>query len=35
LQEKGAETEERLNIFINFVERYLSRRDDNQASEKP
>jgi len=26
LAEKGAETEERLNAFINFVERYLSER---------
>ena len=30
LEEKGAETEERLNAFITFVERYLSRRDNGQ-----
>lgn len=35
LEEKGAETEERLNIFINFVERYLSRRDNHQTPEHP
>jgi len=34
LEEKGAETEERLNLFINFVERYLSQRD-NGKGEKP
>jgi hypothetical protein len=31
LEEKGAETEERLNAFINFVERYLSERQKSES----
>jgi chromosome segregation ATPase len=33
LEEKGAETEERLNIFINVVERYLSERQKGESEE--
>jgi predicted nucleic acid-binding Zn-ribbon protein len=32
LEEKSAETEERLNVFITFVERYLSQRDNGRQS---
>ena len=35
LSEKGAETEERLNIFINVVERYISERHDGRDSTSP
>jgi len=33
LEEKGAETEERLNAFISFVERYLSEQQDRKHEE--
>ena len=33
LEEKGAETEERLNVFISFVERYLSERRKEKPEE--
>jgi chromosome segregation ATPase len=33
LEEKGAETEERLNVFIHVVERYFSERQKGESEE--